>query len=124
MNRSSLTSRSAIGLCVLALAGCASDGPTTTADLMKGHANDTEDRVELQNQLAHDWETGRDLVADGRERVAEGEEQVKSARRAIERGQEEIERGQREIVEGRNLIAESERSFRAHFPDRAINPER
>jgi septal ring factor EnvC (AmiA/AmiB activator) len=103
-----------VSLLVL-LAGCTSK-PLTTADIMRGHAVDAQDRVDFKNQIASDWEKGQTLVSSGEKRVQDGEKQVKSAESDLKKGQDEIARGRREIAEGQTLIQDSERQFRENFP--------
>jgi hypothetical protein len=112
-------SKAIICLCMIALAGCASE-PTTTADLMKQHAIEGEEQVALKNRLADEWEAGRKLVKTGEKRVADGEARVKAAQRDLRRAQDAIERGRREIAEGQTLVNQSEITFRENFPELAI----
>ena len=103
-------------LCLLVLAGCASQ-PKNTADLMKQHATEMNAQVDLKNQLAKDWENGTKLVARGEKRVKDGEKRVKSAERDNKRGQDDILRGRSEISEGQELIHMSKTKFRENFPE-------
>jgi hypothetical protein len=98
----------AVGSSMLALAGCAA-APRTSGDLMRGHGADAQSQVDLQYQLAKDWDRGSKLVASGGKAREAGEKQVKD-------GERDIERGNREISEGRKLIQDSERRFREEFP--------
>jgi hypothetical protein len=98
----------AVGSSMLALAGCAS-APPTSGDLMRGHGAEAQSQVDLQYQLAKDWDRGSKLVASGEKRREAGERRVKE-------GERDIERGDREISEGRKLIQDSERRFREEFP--------
>ncbi|TFG35208.1 MAG: hypothetical protein E4H45_03210 [Nitrospirales bacterium] len=120
MRKSNVVFCSVISVYLLVIAGCASK-PTTTADLMRGYANDMQTQVDLKKQLADDWGKGTKLVSSGEKRVKDGEQRVKSAERDLKRGQDDIERGSREIAEGQKLIQESERQFRENFPELGID---
>lgn len=115
MKSSTAFSGVSIGLCLFALAGCASK--PTTADLMRQHATEIQSQVDLKNQAAEDWEKGAKLAAAGEKRVKDGENRVKAAERDLKRGQDDIARGQQEISDGQKLMNESERIFRENFPE-------
>lgn len=106
---------------LLGLAGCASQ--PTTADLMRGYADDTQARADLKNELADQWAKGSKLVATGEKRIENGEDKVKSAERDLEDGKEAIKRGREEIAEGQKLMAESQRQFEASFPKLDLKPD-
>ncbi|MBN1474887.1 MAG: hypothetical protein JW914_09745 [Syntrophaceae bacterium] len=119
MRKSLVASVISISLCLFALAGC--ESKPTTADLMKQHATEVKEQVDLINQLAKDWENGAKLVATGEKLVKDGETLVKSAERDLEKGQDDIKRGRSEIAEGQRLIDMSEKKFQENFPGLDIN---
>jgi septal ring factor EnvC (AmiA/AmiB activator) len=121
MRKSSIVFCSVISVSFLMLAGCASK-PTTTADLMRGHAIEVQAEADLKSQLAKDWEKGAKLLSSGEKRIKDGERRMKLAERDLKQAQDDIERGRREIAEGQNLILESERQFRENFPELDIQP--
>lgn len=88
----------------------------TTADVMRGHASEAQDQVNLKNELAGEWEKGSMLLRNGEERVSTGEKLVRSAEKDLEDGREMIETGNEEIEEGRKLMRDSEYRFRTNFP--------
>ncbi|MCC5878593.1 MAG: hypothetical protein JJU03_01660 [Idiomarina sp.] len=120
MNKSLLKSGLGISLCLVALAGCASNVPTT-ADLMRQHAEDGGSQVALQSQLTKDWEKGEKMLEAGEKRVKDGEKRVKSAESDLEKGQGDIARGRSEMSEGRRIMAASEMKFRELFPELDIS---
>lgn len=121
MKNSLVTSGAAISLCLIALSGCASN--ETTADLMRDSASSGQDRVDMKNQIAKDWERGKKLIVTGKNRVENGEEQVESAEDKLENGYDKIEQGEREIAEGQKLVRESERKFRNNYPEVDLNQQ-
>jgi len=104
------------GVSMFTLSGCAKKEPTA-ADLMRSHAKNVQERAELKEQLAKDWEKGQALVISGEKRVQEGEKLIKKAERDLKQGQEQLERGNREIAEGKNLMQQSESRFQQNYPD-------
>lgn len=120
MRYSSVASRISIGLCLLALVGCA--GNPTSSDRMREHAAEDQVEVDLKKQIANKLEKGEKLVATGEKRVKEGEKRVREAERNLKKGQEEIERGRREIAEGQKLIEESKEKWRQNYPELKIYP--
>lgn len=108
MNHLSITRRLAIALALVIAAGCATDSPTA-ADRMRGHADD-------QSELAQQWENGKELVESGNQKIEDGEKMVKE-------GRELIEQGNNEVAEGRTMVRESERRFRAQYPDLEIGAD-
>jgi peptidoglycan hydrolase CwlO-like protein len=113
---------SAISLCLISVAGCASK--PTTADVMRGYTTELQTQIDLKNELAKNHERGQKLISSGEKRVNAGEKRVKEAERDLKRGRDDIERGNREIAEGQNLIQESERRFRENFPELDIQPRK
>jgi septal ring factor EnvC (AmiA/AmiB activator) len=105
---------SAISLSLMIVAGCA--GKSTIADLMRGHATEAQEQVDLKSELAKNHETGQKLISSGEKQVKDGERRVKNAERDLKRGQDAIEKGNREIAEGQKLIQDSEQRFRENFP--------
>ncbi|MEO8419316.1 MAG: hypothetical protein ABI475_11395 [Methylophilaceae bacterium] len=99
---------------MITLAGCAST--PNTADIMRAHAADAQDQVDLKNQLAKDWSRGAKMVQSGEKRVKNGEKKVKSAENDLKDGQAQVEQGNQEIAEGRKLMQESEQHFHENFP--------
>ncbi len=104
----------AAGFSMYVLAGCASQ--PSTADLMRGHAEDLQTKVDLRNQLALEWEKGSKLIQTGEKRVKNGEKLVKSAEEDLKDGENQVETGNKEIAEGKKLMQESELRFRENFP--------
>ncbi len=98
----------------LLLSACSSQ--PSTAELMRGSAEESEENVKIKKQLAADWEKGEKLVKTGEKRIKRGKERIEDAEEEIEEGKEEIERGREEIEEGRELLQKSERGFRDRFP--------
>lgn len=119
MKNSFVKSGLGISLCLLALTGCA--GQETTADLMRDNASVGQDRVDLKNQLAKDWERGKKLIETGENRIEDGEEKVESAEDELESGYDDIERGRNEVAEGEKLVRESEQRFREDYPEADLN---
>lgn len=105
-----------VAFSLVALAGCASQ-PSTSADLMRGHASDEQSQVDRKNQIAEDWDRAQELVESGNENVDAGLKKVKNAEEARTKGERQIERGNREITEGKELMADAMERFRAAFPD-------
>lgn len=122
MHKASAMLRTVALSALLALPGCASKNPTTTADLMLGHAEVDQSQADLKAQLARDWKSGKKLVGSGEKWIDRGQKRLEAAERDLKRAQEEIERGNREVAEGQQLIQESERRFREAFPDLKIKP--
>lgn len=120
MKNSVLTSSVGISFCLLFLTGCAGN-QETTADLMRDDATLGQNQVDRKNQIAKDWERGKELIVTGENRLEEGEEQVESAQDELESGQETIERGEEEIAEGKKLVRDSERKFREDYPEVDLN---
>lgn len=127
MKKSNLVFYSVMSIFLLVLSGCASK--PTTADLMRGHAAELQEEVDLRNQFAKEWEKGTKLISSGEKRVDDGEKRVKSAerdlksaQRDLKEGQADIKNGTRDIAEGQRLVRESERKFRENFPEPVIKP--
>ncbi len=118
MRRLSISIILVSGIAMFALSGCAGDErqtPATTADLMRGHAADTQAMVELKEKLASQWERGSELAQTGRENIRDGQEM-------IQEGQSQINQGKREIAQGTQLMQDSERRFRQNFPGLQLRP--
>lgn len=98
------------------LAGCATE-PTTTADLMRGHASDEQAQVDQKTQIANDWDKAQELVDSGNRNIEDGLVKVKSAEEDLNEGNEQIERGNLQVIEGNRLMQDSMRRFRDAFPD-------
>lgn len=119
MKKTNLVFGSVISLCILSLAGCS--GKPTAADLMRAHATEMQSQVDLNSQMAKDWETGTDLVATGTKRVKQGEQGVQTAEQDLKKWRAQVEQGHREVAEGQALIQQSEMRFRQAFPDMNLN---
>lgn len=116
MNKFSLSIVLAVTVAMVALSGCRGGAqPTTTADIMRGHAADVQAEVELKNQLANDWERGSSLAQTGRQRVREGEKMIRD-------GNALINQGKRDIAEGTQLMQDSELRFQQNFPGLQLRP--
>lgn len=103
--------------------GCASTPPEPTlADAMRGHSDEAQQEAELKRDMAKRWERGNKLETTGERRVERAREQIEEAEQEIADARDAIERGNDEIAEGRQLKAESERRFRARFPDASLEP--
>jgi predicted nucleic acid-binding Zn-ribbon protein len=110
-------------LVITLAAGCASTPPEPTlADAMRGHSAEAQQEAELKRDLAKRWERGNKLETTGKNRVERAREQINEAEQKIVEARDAIERGTGEIAEGRELKAESERRFRARFPDASLEP--
>ena len=118
----------AVGVAMLALAGCRSTPNPSTADLMRTHAFESQAQADLKNQLAKNWERGSKLVQsgekhikDGEKRIKDSEKEIRSAERDLKKGRSQVDEGNREIDEGRKLMQESRRRFRENFPGLELN---
>jgi len=110
-------------LVITLAAGCASTPPEPTlADAMRGHSDEAQQEAELKRDLAKRWERGNKLETTGERRVERAREQIEEAEQTIVDARAAIERGNVEIAEGRELKAESERRFRARFPEASLEP--
>lgn len=87
------------------LAGCSST--PTRADLMRGHAADTQAQAATKNRLAADWDRGQAAIASGEKKIKDGEQLVSE--------------GKRELRQGQRLVRDSEREFKQNFPDLSIS---
>lgn len=105
------------------VAGCASTSSEPTfADAMRGYSDEAQQEVELKRELAKRWERGNKLEQTGEQRVARAEDQIEQAEQSISKARDAIKAGNQEIAEGRELKAESERRFRARFPELSLEP--
>lgn len=94
--------------------GCASK--KTPGDMMRMHADERAELVEIKKQLADDYERGEKLVKTGEKRMKKGEKRIRSAEETMKQGREDMDAGKREIEEGRRLMRQSEQTFRQTFP--------
>jgi hypothetical protein len=102
---------------IVALNGCSSGGGYTTADVMRGHAKEDQSQVDLQNQIAKDWEKGAKMVSTGEARVKDGQTLIQKAENDGVTGRAEVEKGNNEIAEGNRLMQESKRRYSELFPN-------
>jgi hypothetical protein len=99
------------------LSGCASQSkPTTAADVMRGHASDAQEKADLRNELAENWERGQKMIESGNQSISNGERNVTKAENDLRKAQERVAEGRRQIAEGTALVQESEQRFRESFP--------
>lgn len=118
---------SVIGASVVS-AGCSSTQaktePTTTADLMRGHAEDQRAEVQQKNKIADEWEAGQAEVEAGKKAIREGEEKVRAAEEALREGRQQISRGRTQVEEGNRRTEDALERFSEAYPGLSIDPER
>ena len=126
------TAAAAITLALLA--GCSSQ--PTTADLMRGQAEEAKAVAKVRDQLADNWESGKSLVAAGEKQIVSGENLVNDGESNIAKGQALIDKGNgqikkgkariasgnKQVSKGRQMVDESLESYRKSFPENAVTP--
>lgn len=126
MSKQNVLAGFAVGMAIIALAGCASE--PTRAELMRQHVSNVEATAEaqadLKEELAKDWEEGQSLIESGNQNIEDGEKRIDLAERNLKKGEDQVERGRRELAEGKRLVRESERRFRAEFDDLELSADR
>jgi exonuclease III len=119
MKRSKCFISLVVGIIAAMVSGCATS--PSNADRMREHRSDTEVRAqvetELKDQLAQDWEKGKNLIASGNKNIAEGEKMIESSERDLRSGKNQVELGKRQFAEGTELVRDSESRFRDAFGD-------
>lgn len=63
----------------LLVTGCSSTEEPSMAQMMRSHAGSMQSQVELQNQLAKDWETGTKMVARAKEQSIDAQQRIQEA---------------------------------------------
>lgn len=106
--------KSTVAICVAMtsaalLAGCSST--STRADLMRGHAADTQAQTETKNRLAADWDRGQAAIVSGEKKIKDGERLVSEGKRELRQGQKLVRDSERD----------SEREFKQNFPNQPIS---
>ena len=115
MNHLSMIHRLAVVVALVTLVGCATQ-PPTTADRMRGHADDERARADIQSEIAADWDQGQKLVNSGNRKILDGEKMVQKAQESLRKGTALIEEGNSQVAEGGVLLRDSERRFRKAYP--------
>lgn len=130
--RHNLAPTAAVAISLALLAGCSSQ--PSTADLMRGQAEEAKAVAQVRDQLADQWEEGKSLVAAGEKQIVSGEDLVDDGEANIRKGQALIEKGNKQIkkgkgritsgnkqvAQGRKMVDESLSTYRQSFPEQSV----
>lgn len=103
---------------VFLAAGCSSK--PSTADMMRGHATELNEQVQLKKQLAKDWETGNKMIRDNEKAIRQAERDEAKAQRDLKQAQNAQKKAREQLAAGTQLKLESERQFSELFPASAL----
>lgn len=98
------------------ITGCSSSSEPTMADMMRNHAGSMQSQVELQHQLAKDWETGTNMVASAKKQSLDAEKRMKQAEAELADAKNDAAEATQQRTEGQRLIDESQLKFQQAFP--------
>jgi peptidoglycan hydrolase CwlO-like protein len=96
--------------------GCSSSKEPNMADMMRNHAGSMQSQVELQNQLAKDWETGTQMVTSAKKQTTDAQERIKEAEEELAEARSDVAEAKQRQQEGEKLIQESQLKFQQAFP--------
>lgn len=119
---------------IVLFTGCSNQ--PTTADLMRGQADEAKAVAKVRDQMADSWESGNTLVATGEKQVVGGEDLVNDGEANVRKGQSLIDKGNKQIKKGksrissgnaqinkgRKMVDESLTSYRQSFPKQSLTP--
>ncbi|QQK65689.1 hypothetical protein F8A90_17420 [Cobetia sp. cqz5-12] len=134
--RHNLVPTAAVAISLALLAGCSSQ--PSTADLMRGQAEEAKAVAKVRDQLADQWEEGKSLVAAGEKQIVSGEDLVDDGEANVRKGQALIEKGNKQIkkgkaritsgnkqvAQGRKMVDESLSTYRQSFPEQSVTLEK
>lgn len=102
------------------IAGCSSSAEPSMADMMRNHAGSMQSQVELQNQLAKDWETGTIMVTRAKEQGIEAQKRLKEAEEALADARSDAADAKEQQEKGERLVQESQLKFQQAFPELSL----
>ncbi|KKL02864.1 hypothetical protein EIK76_02130 [Rheinheimera mesophila] len=107
----------------LLVTGCSSTEEPSMAQMMRSHAGSMQSQVELQNQLAKDWETGTKMVARAKEQSIDAQQRIQEAEEELAEARSDAAEARQQQEEGERLIKESQLKFQRAFPQLPLQLE-